>query len=269
LYGEESQRFAAEVGNPVHLLIAAAGSGRRMGASGNKLLLPLAGRPLLAWTLEAALTCGAIRWIGVVGQPVDAEAIAALVAEVRQGSMARSPLAPVVWIVGGNSRQDSVRLGLAALPDDAEQVLIHDGARCLVEPDLLHRCCAALDEAALAGAGIIAATPVTDTIKEVEEGGRIKRTPDRSVLWSAQTPQGFAVGPLRQAHAKAEALGWTVTDDAALFERLGWPVHVLEAPPSNIKVTTPFDLTVAEAVLKTRGSRPPNLDHAPAPRGSC
>ena len=240
-----------------------------MGASGNKLLLPLAGRPLLAWTLEAALTCGAIRWIGVVGQPVDAEAIAALVAEVRQGSMARSPLAPVVWIVGGNSRQDSVRLGLAALPDDAEQVLIHDGARCLVEPDLLHRCCAALDEAALAGAGIIAATPVTDTIKEVEEGGRIKRTPDRSVLWSAQTPQGFAVGPLRQAHAKAEALGWTVTDDAALFERLGWPVHVLEAPPSNIKVTTPFDLTVAEAVLKTRGSRPPNLDHAPAPRGSC
>jgi 2-C-methyl-D-erythritol 4-phosphate cytidylyltransferase len=228
-----------------------------MGASGNKLLLPLAGRPLLAWTLEAALACGSIRWIGVVGQPVDAEAIATLVAEVRQGSMARSPLAPVVWIVGGDSRQDSVRLGLAALPDDAEQVLIHDGARCLVEPDLLHRCCAALGEAALAGAGIIAATPVTDTIKEVGEGGLIKGTPDRSVLWSAQTPQGFAVGPLRQAHAKAEELGWIVTDDAALFERLGWPVHVLEAPPSNIKVTTPFDLTVAEAVLLTRGGIQP------------
>lgn len=227
-----------------------------MGASGNKLLLPLAGRPLLSWTLEAALACGAIRWIGVVGQPVDAEAITDMVAEVRQGSTAQSPLAPVVWIVGGDTRQDSVRLGLAALPDDAEQVLIHDGARCLVEPDLLHRCCEALGEAALAGAGIIAATPVTDTIKEVG-AGRIMGTPDRSVLWAAQTPQGFAVGPLRQAHAKAESLGWTVTDDAALFERLGWPVQVLEAPPSNIKVTTPFDLTVAEAVLKTRGRPAP------------
>ena len=243
----------------MHLLIAAAGSGRRMGAAGNKLLLPLAGRPLLAWTLEAALACGAVRWIGIVGQPVDAEAIAALVAEACQGSTAQSPPTPVVWIVGGDTRQDSVRRGLAALPKDAEQVLIHDGARCLVEPDLLHRCCEALGEAILAGAGIIAATPVTDTIKEVGEGGRIRATPDRSLLWAAQTPQGFGVAPLRQAHAKAEAEGWTVTDDAALFERLGWPVQVLEAPPSNIKVTTPFDLTVAEAVLRTRGQGVPDL----------
>jgi len=255
---EKNPSGSAEDGIPVHLLIAAAGSGRRMGARGNKLLLPLAGRPLLAWTLEAALACDEIRWIGVVGQPVDAEAIAALVAEVRQGATARSPLAPVVWIVGGDTRQDSVRRGLAALPEDAEQVLIHDGARCLVEADLLHRCCEALGEAVQAGAGIIAATAVTDTIKEVGEGGLIKTTPDRSVLWAAQTPQGFGVGPLRQAHARAEAQGWTVTDDAALFERLGWPVQVLEAPPSNIKVTTPFDLTVAEAVLRTRGRRVPD-----------
>jgi 2-C-methyl-D-erythritol 4-phosphate cytidylyltransferase len=255
---EKNPSGSAEDGIPVHLLIAAAGSGRRMGATGNKLLLPLAGRPLLAWTLEAALACDEIRWIGVVGQPVDAEAIAALVAEVRQGATARSPLAPVVWIIGGDTRQDSVRRGLAALPEDAEQVLIHDGARCLVEADLLHRCCEALGEAVQAGAGIIAATPVTDTIKEVGEGGLIKTTPDRSVLWAAQTPQGFGVGPLRQAHARAEAQGWTVTDDAALFERLGWPVQVLEAPPSNIKVTTPFDLTVAEAVLRTRGRRVPD-----------
>jgi len=254
---EKNPSGSAEDGIPVHLLIAAAGSGRRMGARGNKLLLPLAGRPLLAWTLEAALACDEIRWIGVVGQPVDAEAIAALVAEVRQGATARSPLAPVVWIVGGDTRQDSVRRGLAALPEDAEQVLIHDGARCLVEADLLHRCCEALGEAVQAGAGIVAATAVTDTIKEVGEGGLIKTTPDRSVLWAAQTPQGFGVGPLRQAHARAEAQGWTVTDDAALFERLGWPVQVLEAPPSNIKVTTPFDLTVAEAVLRTRGRRVP------------
>lgn len=211
---------------------------------------------MLAWTLEAVFACELIRWVGVVGQPVDAEAIAAVVAEVRAGAGTGAVLAPVDWIEGGDTRQDSVRRGLAALPEAAQQVLIHDGARCLVEPDLLRRCCQALGEATRVGAGMIAATPVTDTIKQVGEDGRIQATPDRSRLWAAQTPQGFGVEPLRQAHARAEAEGWAVTDDAALFERLGWPVHVLEAPPSNIKVTTPFDLTVAEAVLKGRAAGP-------------
>ena len=114
----------------MHLLIAAAGSGRRMGAAGNKLLLEVAGRPVLAWTLDAALACGAIRWIGIVGQPVDAEPIAAIVAAAR-------PDRPVEWILGGDTRQESVSRGLAALPAGAEGVLIHDGARCLVETELL------------------------------------------------------------------------------------------------------------------------------------
>jgi 2-C-methyl-D-erythritol 4-phosphate cytidylyltransferase len=238
----------------VHLLIAAAGSGRRMGAAGNKLLLPVAGRPVLAWTLEAALAAAAISWIGVIGQAVDEAAIAALVAEA---SANRPGSAPVQWILGGDSRQDSVRLGLAALPDDAELVLIHDGARALVEPELLEACGAALREAAAAGAGVIAATPVTDTIKQVDASGRITCTPERSHLWAAQTPQAFAVRQLRQAHARAEAEGWSVTDDAALYERLGLPVRVLEAPPSNIKLTTRFDLTVAEALLAERGRGQP------------
>ena len=225
----------------VHLLIAAAGSGRRMGAAGNKLLLEVAGRPVLAWTLEAALACEAIQWIGIVGQPVDAEPIAALVA-------AAAPAKPVRWILGGDTRQESVSRGLAALPADAAGVLIHDGARCLVDPALLSRCA----EAVLAGRAVIAATPVTDTIKQVDGAGTITATPDRSALWAAQTPQGFPVERLRQAHATASAEGWSVTDDAALFERLGWPVQVLEAPPSNIKLTTPFDLTIAAAVLASR-----------------
>jgi 2-C-methyl-D-erythritol 4-phosphate cytidylyltransferase len=228
----------------VHLLIAAAGSGRRMGADRNKLLLPLAGRPVLAWTLDAALACPAIRWIGLVGQPQDAEAIAAIVAAAR-------PDRPVAWILGGETRQDSVSRGLEALPADAEAVLIHDGARCLVGPDLLAACATALREAMAEGAGIVAATPVTDTIKEVE-GGTITVTPDRSRLWAAQTPQGFGVAQLRRAHDTARAEGWSVTDDAALFERLGQPVRVLEAPPSNIKLTTTFDLTIAAAVLAER-----------------
>jgi len=226
----------------VHLLIAAAGSGRRMGAERNKLLLTVAGRPVLAWTLDAALACPLIQWIGIVGQPVDALEIQALVA-------AAQPDRPVVWIEGGDTRQASVSNGLAALPADAAAVLIHDGARCLVDPALIARCA----EAAAAGEAVIAAAPVTDTIKRVDGAGLIQETPDRSLLWGAQTPQGFPVEQLRRAHARAEAEGWSVTDDASLFERLGWPVRVIEATPANIKITTPFDLTVAEAVLAARG----------------
>ena len=226
----------------MHLLIAAAGSGRRMGAEGNKLLLEVEGRPVLAWTLQAALATPVIRWIGIVGQPVDAEPIAAIVA-------AAHPDRPVAWILGGETRQESVSRGLAALPADADGVLIHDGARCLVEPELLARCAAAVQ----AGQAVIAATPVTDTIKQVDGSGTITATPDRAGLWAAQTPQGFPVERLRQAHARAAAEGWSVTDDAALFELLGWPVQVLQAPPSNIKLTTPFDLTIAAAVLAARG----------------
>ncbi len=230
----------------MHLLIAAAGSGRRMGAEVNKLLLPVAGRPVLAWTLEAALACEDICWIGVMGQPDDGPAIAEILA-------AAVPAKPIQWILGGATRQDSVRLGLAALPGEAEAVLIHDGARCLATPELFSRCVAALREAIRIGEGIIAASPVSDTIKQVDGRGQILATPDRQQLWAAQTPQGFAVQQLRQAHRQAQEEGWSVTDDAALYERLGFPVRVLEAPASNIKLTTPFDLAVAEAVLRSRG----------------
>ena len=225
----------------MHLLIAAAGSGRRMGADRNKLLLPLAGRPLIAWTLDAAMKAERISWIGLVGQEVDRDDIVSLLNNVQK---------PVVWIHGGSTRQESVLRGLDALPEQAEHVLIHDGARCLAEPDLFDRCAVALEQ----GGALIAATPVTDTIKKVNGDGLIQETPLRSELWAAQTPQGFSVDQLRQGHAEALKKGWTVTDDASLYERLGWPVRVLDAGPSNIKVTTPFDLTVAEAVLALRRS---------------
>jgi 2-C-methyl-D-erythritol 4-phosphate cytidylyltransferase len=228
----------------VHLLIAAAGSGRRMGASGNKLLLDVAGRPVLAWTLETVLRCRVISWVGLIGQPADEAPIKSMID-------AAAPDKPVRWIVGGDTRQESVSRGLAALPPDATGVLIHDGARCLVEPELLERCAAAV----AAGRAVIAATPVTDTIKLVDAAGSITATPERSRLWAAQTPQGFDVAQLRDAHAQARREGWDVTDDAALFERLGLAVQVLEAPASNIKLTTPFDLTIAEAVLSQRCRR--------------
>ena len=225
----------------VHLLIAAAGSGRRMGANRNKLLLPLAGRSVIAWTLDAALAAQRISWIGVVGQPIDQGPIMQLV---------KGTSKPVVWIQGGSTRQESVLRGLAGLPAEAEHVLIHDGARCLAEPSLFDRCA----EAVAGGVALIAATPVTDTIKRVDGDGLIRDTPERSELWAAQTPQGFQVDQLRRGHAEAQAQQWSVTDDASLFERLGWPVQVLDAGPANIKVTTPFDLTVAEAVLALRAT---------------
>ena len=227
----------------MHLLIACAGSGSRMGAERNKLLLEVAGRPVLAWTLEAALASRAIAWIGIVGQPVDQQAIEALVDAAR-------PDRPVRWIQGGDTRQDSVCNGLAALPEGARSVLIHDGARCLVDPALIDRCAAAVE----GGEAVIAAAPVTDTIKRVDGAGLIQDTPDRAGLWGAQTPQGFPVEQLRQAHAQARAEGWSVTDDASLFERLGWAVKVIESSPANIKITTPFDLTIAAAVLGQRQS---------------
>jgi 2-C-methyl-D-erythritol 4-phosphate cytidylyltransferase len=223
----------------MHLLIAAAGSGRRMGATRNKLLLPLSGQPVLAWTLEAALEAKSIHWIGIIGQELDRSEILALVEDAPK---------PVAWIAGGDSRQESVERGLAGLPDQAQHVLIHDGARCLASPDLFNRC----SDAVRGGKAVIAATPVTDTIKRVNESGLITATPNRAELWAAQTPQAFSVDELRKGHREARANGWTVTDDASLYERLGWPVHVLDAGPSNIKVTTPFDLTVAAAVLAER-----------------
>lgn len=223
----------------MHLLIAAAGSGRRMGATQNKLLLPLSGQPVLAWTLQAALAAETIQWIGIIGQEIDRSAILALVEGASK---------PVAWIAGGASRQESVERGLAGLPGEARHVLIHDGARCLASPDLFDRC----TEAVRGGKAVIAATPVTDTIKQVDESGVITATPNRAELWAAQTPQAFSVDELRQGHREARANGWTVTDDASLYERLGWPVNVLDAGPSNIKVTTPFDLTVARAVLAER-----------------
>lgn len=185
----------------MHLLIACAGSGRRMGAERNKLLLEVAGRPVLAWTLDAALASRSIGWIGIVGQPVDQADIEALVHAAR-------PQRPVVWIQGGDTRQDSVCNGLAALPAMAESVLIHDGARCLVDPALIDRCAAAVQ----AGEAVIAAAPVTDTIKRVDGAGVIQDTP---IAPSSGGPdsQGFRwssfAGPTRRPAPRVGALPMT------------------------------------------------------------
>jgi 2-C-methyl-D-erythritol 4-phosphate cytidylyltransferase len=225
----------------MYFLIPAAGMGKRMGSDRNKLLLTLLEKPLLAWTLLAAEASRQIEWIGIMGQPSDFAAIE----EVLQTLTLTKP---VTLIQGGDTRQASVFNGLKALPSEAKSVLIHDGARCLATPDLLDRCALAIADCQ----GLIAAVPVKDTIKVVDEQGWIQSTPDRNYLWAAQTPQGFDVKLLLECHEKGEALGWEVTDDAALFEKCQLPVKIVLGEETNLKITTPVDLAIAEFILRQR-----------------
>lgn len=225
----------------MHLLIPAAGTGKRMGGTRNKLLLQVRSQPIIAWTLKAAAAASTIKWIGIISQPVDWSDFKAIVADLNLTK-------PVEFIPGGSSRQESVYNGLQALPAKAEQVLIHDGARCLVTQNLLNSCAQAIQQCS----GLIAAVPVKDTIKVVDEHGIIQSTPDRQQLWAAQTPQGFNVKLLKQCHAQGLRQGWEVTDDAALFERCGIEVRIVPGEETNLKVTTPQDLAMAEFILSQR-----------------
>ncbi len=212
-----------------------------MGSDRNKLLLPLLGRPLLAWTLLAAKQSD-IHWIGIIGQPIDFQDFKDIVADVGLSKM-------VHLIPGGATRQESVYRGLQGLPAIAERVLIHDGARCLATPELFNRCASEI----MTCPGLIAAVRVKDTIKTVLPETRvIESTPDRDRLWAAQTPQAFDVETLRQCHDAGRRQGWEVTDDAALFEQCGLPVKIVEGEETNLKVTTPVDLAIAEFILRQR-----------------
>lgn len=224
----------------MHLLIPAAGMGRRMGSNRNKLLLQLRSQPLISWNLLAAQTARHISWIGIIAQPYDWLDLKEILAGL-------SLTKPVQLIQGGATRQESVYNGLQALPCSA-QVLIHDGARCLATPELFDRCAEMIRHCP----GLIAAVPVKDTIKVVDNLGLIQSTPDRQQLWAAQTPQAFDVQLLKQCHEQGRCQGWEVTDDAALFEKCGLPVQIVEGEETNLKITTPVDLAIAEFILQQR-----------------
>jgi 2-C-methyl-D-erythritol 4-phosphate cytidylyltransferase len=213
-----------------------------MGSERNKLLLPLLGQPVIAWTLQAAKQTDSIEWIGIIGQPYDWQDFKAIVAQLQLEDR-------VQFIQGGTTRQESVYRGLKGLPETADRVLIHDGARCLATPNLFDHCADALRDCL----GLIAAIPVKDTIKVVDASTQlITATPDRSNLWAAQTPQGFDVQELLQCHEEGIRQGWEVTDDAALFEQCHLPVKIVPGEETNLKVTTPVDLAIAEFILKQR-----------------
>ncbi|MFN9407442.1 MAG: 2-C-methyl-D-erythritol 4-phosphate cytidylyltransferase [Dolichospermum sp.] len=225
----------------MHLLIPAAGSGKRMGANRNKLLLQVRSKPLIAWTLLAAEAASSISWIGIVSQSADWDDFKSIIADLKLKKT-------IALIPGGATRQESVYNGLQALPTNAGQVLIHDGARCLVTPNLFDAC----SDAILYCSGLIAAVPVKDTIKVVNENGIITGTPERKQLWAAQTPQGFDVNLLKQCHAEGIRQGWEVTDDAALFEKCAMEVRIVPGEETNLKITTPQDLAIAEFILSHR-----------------
>jgi 2-C-methyl-D-erythritol 4-phosphate cytidylyltransferase len=172
------------------------------------------------------------------------------------------PTAPELDVVaGGASRADSVRRGLAALPDRVRLVLVHDAARCLVPPELVHRVVVALHS----HRAVIPGLPPSDTVKEVDPAGTVVGTPDRSALRLVQTPQGFHRDLLERAHREAgPAAASGATDDAALVERLGEPVHVIPGDPSALKITTPGDLEYAGWVLTQAAGRPPARRLPPA-----
>lgn len=226
----------------VTAIIAAAGSGRRMGREMNKVFLPLAGRPVLARTAAAMAACPEVDGLVVVvapGEEAGAEAVLAAAGLAK----------PWRVVAGGSERQHSVMKALAAVPEVCEYIVVHDGARPLVEPAAISAAIAA----ARAGGAAGVAVPVKDTIKEVDEAGFIAATPDRSRLWAIQTPQVFAAGLLRQAYAAAADAGVVATDDAALVERMGAKVIIVPGSYRNLKITTPEDLVMAEALLASEG----------------
>jgi 2-C-methyl-D-erythritol 4-phosphate cytidylyltransferase len=195
-------------------IVPAAGAGERLGADVPKAFAVLGGRPMVEWSLEVLReVCDRV----VVAVPPDR-------------------VEPPDFVAGGATRSESVRNALEAAPE-ASVFVVHDAARPLVTVELVRRCLDALE----GHDGVVAAVPVTDTVKVVEEG-EVIRTPDRGRLWAAQTPQVFRADVLRRATGEA-------TDDASLVEAMGGRVGVVEGMPENLKVTTPLDVRIAETLL--------------------
>lgn len=215
-------------------IIVAAGSSQRMGGI-DKLLAPLRGRPVIAHSIAVFGSHPRIEALAVVVSPGNQTAIRAIVAEL-------APDARVV--LGGARRRDSVANGLDALAH-CEYVLVHDGARPLVTADMID---AALDGAIQSGASLCA-VPVSDTVKRAADDGLVASTVNRDRLWLAQTPQAFRTDVLRRAHAAHDI---DATDDAALVELIEEPVRLVMGSSENLKITTPADLALAEAILASR-----------------
>ena len=220
---------------PCGAVIVAAGSASRMGGI-DKVMADLGGEPMIVRTVRAFQNCDAIASIVIVTREDLIRPISDLCRDMKK-------VAAVV--AGGKSRQESVHLGLNALPKGTKLAAVHDGARPLVSWQVIDRVVRAANTYGAAAPAI----PVKDTIKVVE-GRLVKETPDRSSLMAVQTPQVFDFDLLRGALRKAEEDGAQVTDDCSAVERTGMRIKIVEGDERNLKVTTPMDLKIAELLLE-------------------
>ena len=221
-------------------IVVAAGRGVRFGRE--KQLVEVAGRPLVAWSLE---TFGAMPELGALVVATESEHLETM----RELAHAFAPGLPAQVVRGGATRRQSVENALAVVPDECDAAFVHDGAR----PLALAADVRAGMAATAPGVGALLAAPVIDTIKCVADDGRtVARTLPRAQLWAAQTPQFGMLADLRAAHARARREGWEATDDAMLLERCGLRVVVVPATAENFKVTLPGDRLLAEAILRER-----------------
>jgi 2-C-methyl-D-erythritol 4-phosphate cytidylyltransferase len=222
----------------VGVVVVAAGSGSRLGAGMPKAFAPLAGRPILAHALDTVARVPGLRAVAVV-----------VPSDLADGSgpewegVEMPPGARVV--VGGPERTESVAAGLAAVGEDCDVVLVHDAARCLTPLEVFERVVDAVRQGTAGSSGAVPGLPVVDTVKSVDAQGIITGTPERAALRAVQTPQGFR----RDVLVAAYRSGWVGTDDAALVERMGHKVLVVEGDQLAFKVTTPADLDHAERLL--------------------
>ena len=215
-------------------VIVAGGSGERFGDPRGKQFVDLAGMPLICWSVLALDRAASVSSIVVVAPRCREDEMCETIADYL------TLIRPLAIAPSGMTRQDSVRNGLACVPDGCTLVAVHDGARPLIRPEEVDAVCACV-RADRRLAGAIAATPSTDTLM-IAEGRLIVSTPDRSHYWSAQTPQVFRLPALIAAHDEAVRTGYLGTDDASL----------VETGRDNIKVTLPEDLVIAEALLERR-----------------
>ncbi len=220
----------------VGVVIVAGGSGSRVGGAELKQFRWVAGKPMLLHSVQAFMARDDVGMVVVVlpqryaGDPPP--------------WLFQCDVDRLLVSVGGRTRSESVANGLDDLPDEAQIVLVHDAARPLVGAATIERVVSAVR----AGRNVVAALPVVDTLKHVDDDGRIESTVSRDSLWRAQTPQGFPRQVIMDAHRRAMADRVSATDDAALLERLGIPVHVVRGSERALKVTEPDDFARVDAL---------------------
>jgi len=221
------------------VVIAAAGSGRRMGTSIHKQFLNIKNKPVLYYTVNAFEKNEKVDSIIIVTGKEDIDNCKDIVLSYSFKKVENI-------VEGGSERQFSVYNALKSLDEDTDIVLIHDGARPFIMQEDINKVISSVKEYET---GIMAVRS-KDTIKVADECGFVKETPDRNLLWNIQTPQGFKLNIIKEAYERAEKEGFLGTDDSSLVERMGIKVRLVEGHYTNIKITTKDDIMVAESILE-------------------